>query len=163
MKNGNSLESWLEAAIQAVTEVAGSALACDVVATVREGGLPPTQSGAYLPMLAAGDSVYLGLLSDRPGLTQITRSLLGMEPAESDPAERDVADAVSEIANMIGGGVQRRLADPDFAVELGLPIFVKGEVMMEDLATASAALDMGGTAVEVVILHGGRRLEGAKS
>lgn len=162
MSNPSPLERWLEAAVQSATEVAGNALALEAVAAARSEQLVDRQSGAYIPLLAEGDSVYLGLLSDEGGLTELTRALLGMEPSEPTPGDRDIVDAVSEIANMIGGGVQRRLSEPGYAVDLGLPIFVKGEVMLEDQASASARLALGETAVEVVILHGGHRQELAK-
>lgn len=159
MSDPKPLEHWLEAAVQSATEVAGSALALEALAAARSEQLVDQQSGAYIPLLAEGDSVYLGLLSTDEGLSTLTRALLGMEPPEPTPGERDVVDAVSEIANMIGGGVQRRLSEPGFAVDLGLPIFVKGEVMLEDQATASARLAVGEAAIEIVILHGGHRQE----
>ncbi len=84
----------------------------------------------------------------------MTRSLLFMEPDEDDPSREDMADAVGEIVNIIAGIMQRDLAEQVPEIQLGLPIFVAGEVVRhpaQEAANSDVMFD--GTSAKVVVLR----------
>jgi CheY-specific phosphatase CheX len=78
--------------------------------------------------------------------------------AEPTAALRDaeVADAIGEIVNMLGGGVKRRMSGHGAELVLGLPIFVHGYIQPSDRLTVTALPTRFGT-IETIVLIAGQR------
>jgi CheY-specific phosphatase CheX len=77
-----------------------------------------------------------------------------MLDANEEISPDDTADAIGEIANMIGGGIKRRMIEADPSMKLGLPVFVSGSVVDgSHLDAWSAALAMADVTVHLVVLR----------
>jgi CheY-specific phosphatase CheX len=79
-----------------------------------------------------------------------------MGPEES-ASEDDITDAIGEIANMLGGGVKKRLSGREPKLQLGLPIFVEGRIHAAHQAqTAFEKIRLGATTVELLVIKANR-------
>jgi hypothetical protein len=121
------LWEWLSFTRDAAAEIATSALGMGNVRWQRPPGttLPSDLCGVYIPLMAEGYSVQIGLLGRRDVCASLAKSLLGMGPDEVLTDDADVFDAVGEVTNMVAGGVKVRAA-PQISVQLGLPLAHSG-------------------------------------
>jgi hypothetical protein len=124
-----NLNEWMNLAADAATEIATAALGVESVQWRHPSGvvLPENLWGVYIPLLADGSSVQLGVLGQREVCTQLAKSLLGMGPDENLDGDAEVFDAVGEVTNMVAGGVKVRAAGHT-NVTLGLPLALTGAV-----------------------------------
>jgi hypothetical protein len=123
-----SEDEWVGAALAAARDVFRLSLACSAVSVVRREREPPDGlSGAYLPLVSAEDQLYLAVLATDAICVAWARDMLGLGASQAC-SRVDVTDAIGEVANMVAGGLQRRIqrALPD--LRLGLPVFVGGPV-----------------------------------
>jgi CheY-specific phosphatase CheX len=70
--------------------------------------------------------------------------------------DAEVADAVGEIVNMLGGGVKRRLSG-ERELELGLPIFLHGYIQPTEKLSVIALPTRFGPIETMVLIAGQRR------
>lgn len=150
------MADWLAVAVESAAETATGALACEAAEQVGgvERLLPDDTAGAYVPIIAGNERLLVGLLSSDAGCQDLSRRLLGMEPEEV-PSGDDVADAVGEIVNIVAGVVQRRVAGRMPVLELGLPFFIRGQVVASDKQeVAVAAMQLDGVRADLVLVRG---------
>jgi len=148
------IDRWLEWAVKGMKDVATESLMCSDFEVIDNAEKNDSPYGAWLPIKAGKEPLHIGVLSSQQGCTAMTRSLLFMEPDEDDPSNEDMADAVGEIVNIIAGIMQRDLADEVPVFELGLPIFVAGEVVRhpsQEAANSDVVFD--GTSAKIVVLR----------
>lgn len=148
------IDQWLHWAVKGMKDVATDSLMCAEFELVENAEKEASPFGAWLPIKAGDEPLHIGVLSSQDGCTQMTRSLLFMEPDEEDPSHEDMADAVGEIVNIIAGIMQRDLAGEVPEIELGLPIFVAGEVVKhpaQEAANSDVVFD--GTPAKIVVLR----------
>lgn len=152
------IHRWLETALAATNEVAQASLACEGIHLKgHDPATPEHPVGAYIPLIAGDDALHLGILASAEGCRSLSNALLGTEEGGEELPEGDVVDAVAEIANMIAGCMQRKLADEIPVVELGIPIFIRGEVVTEHFETASASVGIGDVCASVLVVRKGRK------
>jgi len=125
------LEHWLEAMRSAAEELVSVALASHTYEYVPgRNDIPWKQTiGAYVPIVANNFSVHLGLLSSPDGCHSIARSLLN-RPEDEKVSEEDMADAIREVVNILGGMTKTRIEGDIPRSTLGLPIFINGHVQI---------------------------------
>lgn len=152
-------EEWLAIIGGAADEVATVALSfekCNV--RVREAAIGSQHVGAYLPLGTLEHPMQIALLAEPAGCQALAKALLGMDAGDEDLADTDLSDAVSEVLNLLAGGVKRR-AQGRVEIQLGLPLFVKGVIQgNEHLAILAADLQVGNIPA-VVLLVTPRRAE----
>jgi CheY-specific phosphatase CheX len=144
---------WLEAIEASFAEIASTSFAVDhFEVTARHESPPPQMSGAYLGLLASDCSVQIGIAASMDCCRGLARALFQMSPGDTVP-DGDVADAVCEVANMLGGGVQRRVRETS-EVRLGLPTFFHGPVQPTDrLGVAVSEFRAGDMAGALLVVH----------
>ena len=149
-----SPNQWLEAAVAAATELAKTSLCMTASRVVaKHDKLPDDMSGSWVALVGNGTSVQVGLALSQDGCHALSRAFLRMSPDEGPLAEDDVIDALGEMANVIAGGVKRRMANLDPTTRLGLPIVVRGRVEVGDrMSAAMAELQVGKTTAHLIIL-----------
>lgn len=137
-------QEWLRIIAESASEVATVALGfenCEIRnqgSTVSEGLI-----GAYLPLGTNEQPMQVGFLSDAAGCQKLAKALLGMGEDDEDLSPADLSDAISEIANVVAGGIKRRVLG-GVDIKLGLPLFVNGSVQPnEHLAIMTAELGLG--------------------
>lgn len=142
MSGTTTLSDWLGAGVAAATEVATTALGCARVDTAPSSSEPSRAPfGAYVPLVAAGCQLQVGVVAEWSVCQALARALFGMEADADFEAESDVSDAIGEIANMVAGGVKTRMNERLPGLNTGLPLCVSGYVEPSAGAEhASAAL-----------------------
>ncbi len=118
---------WREAVQGAATELARNALGFTGAKVAEPVAIEQTANmvGAHIPMIGS-QAFELSLFTTREGCSQLATAVLGMNADELPPGT--IPDAIGEIVNMLAGGVKRRLASNGGDLELGLPVFVNGNV-----------------------------------
>jgi CheY-specific phosphatase CheX len=126
--SASTIDLVLTSAQESLCSVATSALAFDeAVVTERRVAVPTTLFGAMISIVGDTESIELAI-SSAPEVGQRLAKALLMEDGPGDLPESDVVDSLGEIANMIAGGVKKRLAPERPGLRLGLPLFVDGTV-----------------------------------
>src|SRR5262245_53117846 len=103
-----ALQSWLHAVVAAADDVC-AAMDCDALEVVTPADDAPetaSPSGAYIALVGDDVNLQVGLTSDATGCQTLAKALFGLKPDAANLPEADVADAVGEIVNMIGGGAK---------------------------------------------------------
>jgi len=110
-------------------------------------------AGAYIPLLGEDQSFQLALLSTPAGCADLTRLLLGMAP-DDEVSDADVADAVGELVNILAGGVKQRMQPTGGRLQLGLPVFITGDVQPTPHLEVSVVFTrIGGIDVKLMVLR----------
>ncbi len=118
---------WRDAVQGATTELARNALGFTGAKVAQPVAIEQTINmvGAHIPMIGS-QAFELSLFATRESCSQLATAVLGMNADALPPGT--IPDAIGEIVNMIAGGVKRRLASNGGDLELGLPVFVNGNV-----------------------------------
>ena len=127
---------WREAVKGAAEEIARNALGFPGAMVAEPVNIEQTANmvGAHIPLIGS-QAFELSLFSLREGCSQLATAVLGMNAEELPPGT--IPDAIGEIINMLAGGVKRRLASNGGDLELGLPVYVNGNV---ELASRQSAV-----------------------
>jgi len=144
---------WLEATVASATELAKTSLGFTTSRVVGKWDkLPNDMAGSWVALVGQGAAVQVGIASSLDGCYALARAFLRMGDGD-EIAEDDVVDALGEMANVIAGGVKRRMAKLDSSTRLGLPIVVRGRVELGDrLAPAVAEVTMGKIVAHLIVL-----------
>jgi len=131
---------WMSATRASLGELASEALGGLAVGGDDGGPVSTTRRlGAYVPLVGKDVSVHIGVSTDSPGCEALGRALLAMGADEDFESDEDVLDAVGEIANMLAGGVKKRMADRQPGLQMGLPLLVEGSPQRRDRAEIAHA------------------------
>ncbi|HVY27761.1 MAG TPA: chemotaxis protein CheX [Polyangiaceae bacterium] len=144
----------LEALRDAVGEVAATVLGGVPVAAAPavENLDPASCHGAYLALVAQEEPIQVALLANAAGCQTLSKLLLGMDAADEDLPDADVSDAMCEVINIVAGGLKRRVS-AELKVTLGLPLFVAGPLMPNQMQQVhGSALSLGDVQVVVLLL-----------
>jgi hypothetical protein len=114
---------WRALLVAALEQVTSTALGASVE-PLDDAPPPPTDAGAYVPVLTGAGGLQLGLVAGDAARAALAAALLGAEPSELGPS--DVADALAEIANMLAGCAKTLLLAIVPPVTIGLPVVVHG-------------------------------------
>ncbi len=151
-----TIEDWLQASIEALREVATTALGFEglEVGEVRE-SMPQDVGGAFIPLSGEHDSAQVGLAGGPDERKLISGALMQMSADEAaELTNSDVADAMGEIVNIAAGGIKQRLQSRLGSLALGLPLFINGQVeATEKVVTRVADLTMGNHSLVLVIVR----------
>ncbi len=156
----NSLEPmspWIKAMGDATDELAQSYLGFDSGCQVRDAlpGMPDRFKGAFVTLLSADLSTQIGIGSNPGGCQSLAQAMIGEEDEELP--DEDVADVMGEIANIVAGGVKKRLADTVGDLQLGLPFVIDGKIEAAGKAMETAVdVTIGPVTAYFLILQGPR-------
>ena len=152
-----TLAQWRTAVEGAATEISTNALSFagpvvrDPVALDRAAAM----IGAHIPLLGDGQAFDMALVALPEDCLALSRAIL-MADAGAPLRPEEVADAVGEIVNMLGGGVKRRMSGQGADLVLGLPIFLHGYLQPTDRLTVTALPTRFGS-IETIVLIAGQR------
>jgi len=132
------IAGWLPAVFSAAEELATTALGYDGASLISAvAGMPCEAEGALVPLTSDRHSLQCGLFCSLDTCRSIVASMLGMDDGD-ELDDADVADALGEVANILGGGIKARMVASDSALTLGLPVVIKGSI--EPLHTQAQAI-----------------------
>jgi hypothetical protein len=148
-----SLAQWRTALEAAAKEIAAYALSLPSATVGDPVGLEHAVAmiGAHIPLVGGGQAFDLALVSSPTGC----QAILGL-PDTAPLRDAEVADAVGEIVNMLGGTVKRRLAGIGAELVLGLPLFLHGYIQPTDRLMVLVLPTRFG-AIETMVLIAGHR------
>ncbi|MEO7729511.1 MAG: chemotaxis protein CheX [Kofleriaceae bacterium] len=153
-----TLAQWRTAVEGAAGEIASYALSFSGAVVQDPVGVECTVAliGAHLPLIGDGHAYDLALVTTPAACRALARAILCIAP-DAPVRDAEVADAIGEIANMLGGGVKRRLAGAS-AVDLllGLPIFLHGYIEPTERMVMICLPTRLGT-IETMVLIAGHR------
>ncbi len=136
-----STQTWLDAMKTAAQEVVKTTFnLAGFEGATRQDNLPWNNTiGAYVPLVGKQYSLQLGLVSTAEGCQRIARRLLNLK--EHDILlEEEMADAIREIVNILGG-LSKKIIEGDIpASSLGLPIFINGHITITKEQTAGSEM-----------------------
>lgn len=119
----------------------------------RSDSIPEGMPGSFIPLVAERESVQVGIVSSQRGCEQLARSLMQLREDET-LAPNDLADALSEAANILAGYVKRNMQDHLNPLQLGLPLFVNGHLETSDrLRAAVTRVRMGEVEAALIVLR----------
>lgn len=152
-----SLAQWRPAVEAAAKEIAAYALSLPTATVGDPVGLEHANAmiGAHIPLVGGGQAFDLALVSSPAGCQALSRAILGM-PETAALRDAEVADAVGEIVNMLGGTVKRRLSGLGAELVLGLPLFLHGYLQPTDRLMVTVLPTRFG-AIETMVLIAGQR------
>jgi hypothetical protein len=153
-----TLTQWRTAVEGTAEEIASYALSLPGALVQDPVGLERTVSliGAHIPLIGDGHAYDLALVASPEGCKALARAILCMAP-DAPIRDPEVADAIGEIVNMLGGGVKRRMSGHGAAeLLLGLPIFLHGYIQPTERMTVTCLPTRFGT-IETMILIAGQR------
>ena len=149
-----SLTQWRAAVEAAAREIATYALSLPGAVVQDPVGIERAVSmiGAHIPLVGGGAAYDLALVSSPEGCRELACAILYRQGGTVTDAE--MADAIGEIVNMMGGAVKRRLAGHRAELELGLPIFIHGYLQSTDRLAMVALPTRFGTIDTMVLIAG---------
>jgi hypothetical protein len=139
------LSPWLSSATDSVLQVSETALGFVMRPYDAEVAREKLDLGAFVPVLAPGESVQIGLVADDATCAVLAAGLL-QEPDPSALSHSDITDALGEITNMVAGMTKAKLSGELGVIALGLPMIVRGHLEPTD-----------STVIDVQPLHVGER------
>lgn len=88
---------------------------------------PADKIGAHLPLLGGPRALEIALVGTEASCRRLAAAML-LSTTPETLGMPEIADAVGEALNMLGGAVKRRVRSDGNELELGLPLFVLGHV-----------------------------------
>lgn len=121
------LDDWMKATVDAAAEFSTTTLEAPL-STLESSNLPLDLTGCFVALVGEEGSLQIGLASDSSGCMTLAKALFA---SEEDLPDNDVGDALGEIANIVAGGVKKRMAG-QVPLALGLPIVMEGHIRLTD-------------------------------
>jgi chemotaxis protein CheX len=145
-----ALDAWLTAAVDAASEFASTTLDASLQPDDDGGELPPDLTGCFVALVGQEGSFQIGLASDAAGCQTLAKALFA---ADEDLPDSDIGDALGEIANIVAGGVKKRMATVQQPLSLGLPIVLQGHIRItERQQIAQVDVRLGSIPVRLLIV-----------
>jgi CheY-specific phosphatase CheX len=134
MGNFPQISDWMDAVVESSSVLATTMLGLsgsEVIGT--QDAIPQHGSAAYISIVGNDSAVQLGVGATPTSCQSLVKALMGMEPEDEDLDQEEVTDAFSEIINILAGQVKTIIGKKsDASINLGIPMFVKGELHVPD-------------------------------
>ena len=152
-----TLAQWRAAVDGATNEIASYALSFSGAIVQDPVGLERAIEliGAHIPLIGEGHAFDMALVASPESCKALARAILCMAP-DAPVKDAEVADAIGEIVNMLGGGVKRRMSGHGAELVLGLPIFLHGYIQPTERMIVTALPVRMGTIDTMVLIAGSR-------
>jgi hypothetical protein len=156
-KSKLTLAQWRTAVEGSAREIATNALSFAGASVLDPVGAETANPmiGAHIPVIGGGGAFDLALVAMPEDCRALARAMLYLTP-DAAIKDAEVADAIGEMVNMLGGGVKRRMSGLGADLELGLPIFVHGHIQPTERLSVVALPTRFGT-IETMVLIAGQR------
>ena len=136
-----SISDWMEAVVVSSGELATTMLGMSGAELVGvHDKLPGQENAAYISVVGEQSAVQIGLGASPENVQLLAKALMGMGPDEEDLDPEEATDAFSEITNILAGQVKTHIGKKsDIVVNLGIPMFVTGELHVPDTSEIKIA------------------------
>jgi len=153
-----TLDIWLEKMAEATKEFSVTSLGLNEEAVKVNKSLnapPKGMSGAYLTMVSLDDTLQLGMASNKNGCKSISGALMGMTGGEMNAlSKEDIVDAMGEVVNIIAGMVKTKMDKINPKINIGLPVFLNGNIQPSHQQEAGAIeIKIGDVETQIVVIR----------
>ena len=144
----------MDAIASAMDDVAKTTLGASGCSVVGPRSGEGELSGGYLAIVGDKFSAQVAVASDPPTCRRIAARLFEEDEAAADSLpEGDVADAIGELVNIVGGIVKTKMSEEDPTLQLGLPFVIEGVIESTSrLKTEYVEADLGDMKVVLVVI-----------
>lgn len=125
-----TISDWMDAVVASSNELASTMLGMPGAQVIQiHNHLSEQENAAYISIVGEQSAVQIGLGASPANCQILVKALMGMEPDDEDLDSDEVIDAFSEITNILAGQVKTVIGKKsDIVVNLGIPMFIKGEL-----------------------------------
>ncbi|MBN2719349.1 MAG: chemotaxis protein CheX [Deltaproteobacteria bacterium] len=153
-----SISDWLDAVVESSGELATTMLGmtgAELLSTHDR--LPGQENAAYISVVGEQSAVQIGLGATPENVQLLAKALMGMDADEDDLDLDEASDAFSEITNILAGQVKTVIGKKsDMVVNLGIPMFIKGELHIPDSSEVRVAdAKIGNVPVTFLVMKSG--------
>ncbi|MBN2344226.1 MAG: chemotaxis protein CheX [Deltaproteobacteria bacterium] len=136
-----SINDWMDAVVVSSDELATTMLGMSGSELIRtHNGLPKEGNAAYISVVGEQSAVQIGVGATPENCQILVKALMGMEPDEEDLEPDEMTDAFSEITNILAGQVKTVIGKrSEIKVNLGIPMFIKGELHVPESSEVQVA------------------------
>ena len=136
-----SIGDWMDAVVESSGELATTMLGMSGTELLgMHDRLPGQENAAYISVVGEQSAVQIGLGASPENVQLLAKALMGMEPDEEDLDPEEATDAFSEITNILAGQVKTLIGKKsDMVVNLGIPMFIKGELHIPETSEVQVA------------------------
>lgn len=150
-----SISDWMDAVVVSSGELATTMLGMNGTELISiQNRLPDQENAAYISVVGEKSAVQIGVGASPENVQILAKALMGMEPDEEDLAPDEVSDAFSEITNILAGQVKTVIGKKsDIVVNLGIPMFIRGELHVSEASEIKVAFaKMGDVPVTFLVM-----------
>ncbi len=120
---------WLEATLGATSDFAAMTLDGALTEGSPDDISPSDLTGCFVGLICSEGSVQIGLAANAANCQRLAQALFDTSDVLPD---EDVSDALGEIANILAGGVKKRLSKLQPQLAIGLPIVMDGHLRLTE-------------------------------
>jgi CheY-specific phosphatase CheX len=132
-----TLDAVLPALITSAQEIATVSLGVgELTGGAVSPGWPSDVAGAFVTLSGERGDLTVGITATHSECGAMTRRML-LIPEDEALDTADAIDAISELANILAGGVKSRMSHVDPTLRLGLPVFATDTAPDHSKASAS--------------------------
>jgi CheY-specific phosphatase CheX len=129
MRHAFGLDDWLKATVDAASEFASTTLG-DTLQLAEQGSkMSQDLTGCFVALVGDEGALQIGLAANPEGCQILAQALFA---SDEELPEEDVSDALGEMANIIAGGVKKRMATVQLSLVIGLPIVMDGHLRLAE-------------------------------
>ncbi|MBN2525474.1 MAG: chemotaxis protein CheX [Deltaproteobacteria bacterium] len=141
MSNYPTISDWMDAVVVSSAELATTMLGMSGAELISiQKGLPEQENAAYISVVGEQSAVQIGVGATPENVQILVKALMGMTPEDEDLEADEVTDAFSEITNILAGQVKTVIGKKsDIVVNLGIPMFIKGELHVPESSEVQVA------------------------
>jgi CheY-specific phosphatase CheX len=136
-----TIKDWMDAVVSSSAELATMMLGmsgAELIATHDR--MPSPGNAAYISVVGEQSAVQIGVGATPENVQVLAKALMGMTADEDDLDSDEAADAFSEITNILAGQVKTIIGKKsDIVVNLGIPMFIKGELYIPESSEVQIA------------------------
>ena len=129
MSHAIALDDWLKATVDAASEFAATTLGDSLCVAEPGSKMSRDLTGCFVALVGDEGALQIGLAANPAGCQILAQALFASDEVLSD---EDVSDALGEIANIIAGGVKKRMATVQLSLAIGLPIVMDGHLRLAE-------------------------------
>lgn len=153
-----TIDTWLEMMAEATKKFSVISLGLEegAVQMSKPVNTPPKGlSGAFLTMVSLDDTLQLGMASNKNGCKSISGALMGMTPRQMEAlSNEDIVDAMGEVVNIIAGMVKTKMENINPRINIGLPVFLTGNIEPSHQQEAGAIeIKIGDVKTQIVVIR----------
>lgn len=119
----------------------------------RDGFIDAQKWIAFVTVINNEDAIQLGIAAEQSVLSRMVQKMFCFEAEDDDSLE--ILDGLAELCNIVAGAMHRHLCDEGQEVRIGIPLLLRGEIIVPSRENWSAyTMNLGDYEIEAVVIRG---------